>query len=127
MKWVARVLGLTMGLLGQWGGGTAAFPAVAEFHFVRMEYRDLPGMRRFGGGRDWPKADAHFAQGVRRLTRIDNGVPIHLPLTDNGAAGGIRDYGANVYPVIAALTAGGGWVSRSESASDGAAVAGGLR
>lgn len=88
MKRFLRLFGLAVGLWGQWGGGEAAFPEVAEFHFVRMEYRDLPGMRRFGGGRgwwrqDWPEADAHFAQGVRRLTRIDNGVPIHLPLTDD--------------------------------------------
>lgn len=65
----------------------------AEFKFVRMEYRDHPSVRRpfgrgSGGGRgwweqDWPEADVHFTQGIRRLTRIDTGEGIHLPLTDD--------------------------------------------
>jgi len=60
----------------------------AEFHFIRMEYVDLyRGGRGFGFGRgwwmqDWPEADVHFAQGIRRLTRIDIGEGRHLPLTD---------------------------------------------
>lgn len=55
----------------------------AEFHFLRVEYRDLPTARRyFGGGRgwwmqDWPEADAHFTQGIQRLTRIDIGEGRH--------------------------------------------------
>jgi hypothetical protein len=32
---------------------------------------------------DWPEADVHFTQGVRRLTRIDTGEERHLPLTDD--------------------------------------------
>ncbi|MGH9721940.1 MAG: DUF4159 domain-containing protein [Bryobacteraceae bacterium] len=64
------------------------FPATAEFHFLRVEYVDLFTSRRGFGGRgwwmqDWPEADAHFAQGVRRLTRIDIGEGKHLPLTDD--------------------------------------------
>ena len=61
----------------------------AEFRFVRMEYRDHSRARRgFGGYRgwwqqDWPEADVHFTQGIRRLTRIDTGEGIHLPLTDD--------------------------------------------
>ena len=58
----------------------------AEFHFVRVEYTDLGGMnRRFGRGwwrQDWPEAETHFAQGIKRLTRIDVGEGVHLPLTD---------------------------------------------
>jgi hypothetical protein len=58
----------------------------AEFHFVRVEYTDLAGMnRRFGRGwwrQDWPDAEIHFAQGIRRLTQIDVGEGIHMPLTD---------------------------------------------
>ncbi|MEZ5403715.1 MAG: DUF4159 domain-containing protein [Bryobacteraceae bacterium] len=59
-----------------------------EFRFVRVEYKDLPGTRRFFGSRgwwmqDWPAAEVHFTQGVRRLTRIDTGDGIHLPLTDD--------------------------------------------
>jgi hypothetical protein len=63
------------------------FPSSAEFHFVRLEYTDLFGARRgpFRGWwrQDWPEADAHFTQGVRRLTRIDVGEPVHFGLTDD--------------------------------------------
>ena len=59
----------------------------AEFHFLRMEYVDLFNSRRgFGRGwwrQDWPEADIHFTQGVRRLTRIDIGEQNRLPLTDD--------------------------------------------
>ncbi|MEZ5366353.1 MAG: DUF4159 domain-containing protein [Bryobacterales bacterium] len=58
----------------------------AEFHFLRVVYRDLPGMnRRFGRGwwrQDWPEAEMHFAQGIQRLTQIDVGEGLFLPLTD---------------------------------------------
>jgi hypothetical protein len=59
----------------------------AEFHFIRVEYLDLFTARR-GWGRgwwrqDWPEAEIHFSQGVRRLTRIDTGDERHLPLTDD--------------------------------------------
>lgn len=59
----------------------------AEFHFIRVEYVDLFTARRgFARGwwrQDWPEADIHFTQGVRRLTRIDTGQERHLPLTDD--------------------------------------------
>jgi hypothetical protein len=65
----------------------SAFPVQAEFRFVRMEYNDYAGARRgFRRGwwmQDWPEADAHFAQGVRRLTRIDIGESEHLRLTND--------------------------------------------
>lgn len=66
-----------------------------EFHFVRMEYTDLPQYhRRFGRSSrdgvgtgwwlmDWPAAENHFTTGVRRLTRIDAGDPRHFRLTDD--------------------------------------------
>jgi hypothetical protein len=66
----------------------------AGFHFVRLEYTDLPQFHR-GWGRssrdgmgsgwwlvDWPAADNHFTTGIERLTRIDTGDPRHLRLTD---------------------------------------------
>jgi hypothetical protein len=80
------------------GGGDEAqsvFPKDAEFHFVRMEYTDLPQYRRgFGfvsrdgraGGwwaQDWPDAEEHFSAGVQRLTRIEVGDPRHMGLTDS--------------------------------------------
>lgn len=65
---------------------TVDFPDKAEFHFVRVEYTDLPGMRRgFSRGwwrQDWPEADIHFTQGIARLTRVDIGDPKHFRLSD---------------------------------------------
>ena len=67
----------------------------AEFHFLRVEYTDLPQYHRGFGyssrdGRgtgwwlmDWPDADNHFTRGLQRLTRIDTGDPRHLRLTDD--------------------------------------------
>src|ERR1700682_968492 len=31
----------------------------------------------------WPYADDHFSAGVKRLTRIDTGEPLHMRLTDD--------------------------------------------
>jgi hypothetical protein len=58
----------------------------AEFHFARMIYRDRPEYRRFGGGwwqQDWPRAETHFLESVRRLTRVDAGEPVVIQLTDD--------------------------------------------
>ncbi|HLW75711.1 MAG TPA: DUF4159 domain-containing protein [Bryobacteraceae bacterium] len=71
------------------------FPRDGEFHFIRLEYTDLPQFhRRFGYASrratgtgwwivDWPDADEHFSAGVRRLTRMDVGEPRHLRLNDD--------------------------------------------
>lgn len=76
-------------------GPRPAFPREGEFHFIRLEYTDLPQFhRRFGfasrGAQgegwwlvDWPDADDHFSLGVQRLTRIDVGEPRHFRLTDD--------------------------------------------
>ena len=70
-------------------------PRPAEFHFIRLEYTDLPQYhRRFGYSSrdgagtgwwlvDWPAADNHFTSGISRLTKIDAGDPRHLRLTDD--------------------------------------------
>jgi hypothetical protein len=67
----------------------------AEFHFLRMEYTDMPEYHRGYGfsGRyamgngwwmmDWPDAERHFTRGVQRLTRIDSGDPRHMRITDD--------------------------------------------
>jgi hypothetical protein len=67
----------------------------AEFHFLRVQYTDLPQYhRRWGYASregegtgwwlvDWPAADNHFTTGVQRLTRIDTGDPRHLRITDD--------------------------------------------
>ncbi len=72
-----------------------ALASEAEFHFIRLEYADLPQYhRRFGFSSrsgngegwwmmDWPDADDHFTLGVRRLTRVDVGQPLHLGLRDD--------------------------------------------
>jgi hypothetical protein len=56
-----------------------------EFHFVRVIYTDLGQNRRWGGGwwqQDWPRAETHFLESVRRLTRVNAGDPVALRLTD---------------------------------------------
>lgn len=63
------------------------YASKAEFHFIRLEYVDLFTSRR-GWGRgwwmqDWPAAEIHFAQGIRRLTRLDIGEWRHLRITDD--------------------------------------------
>jgi hypothetical protein len=66
----------------------------AEYHFLRVEYTDLPQVHRgFGFASrsgtgtgwwmvDWPDADEHFTTGISRLTRIDVGDPRHVRLND---------------------------------------------
>ncbi|MGA2725024.1 MAG: DUF4159 domain-containing protein [Bryobacteraceae bacterium] len=75
--------------------GPAIPVRAAEFHFIRVEYTDLPQYHRgfgyasrdgLGSGWwivDWPAADNHFTSGIQRLTRIDTGDPRHLRLTDD--------------------------------------------
>jgi len=65
-----------------------------DFHFIRIEYRDIYyAQRGFGFGSrsgmgrgwwmvDWPEADDHVSSGIKRLTRIDIGEPRHISLTD---------------------------------------------
>ena len=87
---------LLVTLAGAWSQvpeKSEALLPTSEYHFVRLEYVDRAGARRGWGGRgfgrpgwwrqDWPEAEIHFAQGVRRLTRIDTGDGVHLPLTDD--------------------------------------------
>jgi hypothetical protein len=84
-----------IGFAGHDEGPKAVFSQSAEFHFIRVEYTDLPQYhRRFGYASrnatgdgwwivDWPDADEHFTSGIQRLTRIDAGDPRHLRLTDD--------------------------------------------
>jgi hypothetical protein len=103
------ILVLAVGAMAQRGGfggrggcveGTSeaplpAFPPLGEFHFIRMQYTDLPSHHRGYGFAsrnaqgngwwivDWPDADFHFSEGVKRLTRIDTGAPLQMSLTDD--------------------------------------------
>lgn len=84
-----------LGFEGHDEGPDPVFPAKGEFHFIRVEYTDLPEFHRgFGfasrNGRgngwwlvDWPDADNHFSLGVERLTRVETGAPLHMSLTDD--------------------------------------------
>jgi hypothetical protein len=100
---IAGLLGLAAVAFSQRFGGfrgnasqaiESEFSPNAEFHFLRMEYRDNTGNRGFGFGsrrgrgdgwwaQDWPDADEHFSKGVQRLTRMDVGDPQHVSLTDD--------------------------------------------
>ena len=84
----------------------------SEFYFARVAFGVHGG--RYGGGRDepwlrdWPEAEHHFMQGVRRLTRIDAAkVNRQVNLTDDA----IFDY-----PVIYAVNV-GYWHLSDEEAS----------
>jgi hypothetical protein len=97
----AAILGIALAALAQRlqihhsENPNPTFPARAEFHFIRVEYTDLPQYhRRWGYASrgatgegwwmvDWPDADEHFSMGVQRLTRIDTGDPRHFRLTDD--------------------------------------------
>jgi Domain of unknown function (DUF4159) len=84
-----------IGFAGHDEGPQAVFSQNAEFHFIRVQYTDLPQYhRRFGFASrnaegdgwwmvDWPDADEHFTSGIQRLTRIEAGDPRHLRLTDD--------------------------------------------
>jgi hypothetical protein len=86
---MARLLALLLAF-GAWAEPPAA-PG-GEFHFLRLEYTDSPRFRRpFGMGRgrgwwmqDWPEAEMHFNQGIRRLTRIEAGETRHAGLKSDG-------------------------------------------
>jgi hypothetical protein len=55
-------------------------PPDAEFHFIRLEYRDYG---RSWWMQDWPDAEENFAAGIKRLTGMDVGTNRHVPLTDD--------------------------------------------
>jgi hypothetical protein len=65
-------------------------PAPAEFHFARMIYVDYSGARGFGRGfgrgwwrQDWPEAEDHFTENLKRLTRVNAGESVTIDLTDD--------------------------------------------
>ena len=94
LLFVAVALAQRFRFQGHDEGPRATFPATGEFHFIRMEYTDLPQYHRGWGFAsrdangsgwwvmDWPDADDHFTSGIERLTRIQVGAPEHFSLTD---------------------------------------------
>jgi hypothetical protein len=102
MAAAAALLLISAGALAQRGRfrqerdeDTPAPVHAAEFHFLRLEYTDLPEYHRGWGFSsregtgsgwwlvDWPAADNHFTTGLQRLTRIDTGDPRHFRLADD--------------------------------------------
>ena len=108
-RWLIVLLTVAIAVAQRFGGGRGGGfqreengdddqlppPRPAEFHFVRLEYTDLPQFHRRwgyssrdGAGTgwwlvDWPAADNHFTSGINRLTKIDAGDPRHLRLEDD--------------------------------------------
>ncbi len=91
----ACVLAQRIDFEGHDDGPPPNFPATGEFHFVRLEYDDLPQYHRrwgyasrSGQGNgwwivDWPDAENHFTSGVERLTRVASAAPLHMRLADD--------------------------------------------
>jgi hypothetical protein len=87
--------GFAGGLNSPSSGPLPTFPAAGEFHFLRTEYTDLPNHSRGYGFAsrnargngwwvvDWPDSDYHFSEGVKRLTRVSTGEPVHMRLMDD--------------------------------------------
>lgn len=83
--WIAAlVVALALPLVGQFGRrGRRSYPpgmgwadesVRAEFFFTRLAYSDGGGGRGWGRGAwttDWPDAEYHLMQGVKRLTVLD--------------------------------------------------------
>jgi hypothetical protein len=103
---VLSAVGLAQRFGGGFGGGgirftghgegpAPDFPKRGEFHFIRLEYTDLPQFHRgwgFGSRNgegsgwwivDWPDSDEHFSTGVQRLTRVETAEPLHMRLGDS--------------------------------------------
>jgi hypothetical protein len=82
----------------------------SEFRFVRLAYSDMSG--GFGGRErwltDWPEAEQHLMDGVRRLSRI-NADPEGIQLT-------IMDERLFDYPWVYAVEVGGWLLTETEAA-----------
>ena len=107
-------------------GERPASTARHEFQIARLIWSNSGGMDRgfgFGGGRPWwaidyPEAEFHFIQGIRRLTRIDTAEDsIHLRATDEA----LFDY-----PWLFAQQVGRWQLSDEEAAGAGVSAARGF-
>lgn len=79
---VALLLAVGCGALAL---GATAQPGLPQFQFARMVYVDLPQYASFRRGwwqQDWPEAETHFVQNLRRLTRVAAGESVTVRLTD---------------------------------------------
>ena len=85
-------------------------PMQSEFHFARLAFgvngRQFTGYRGEPWLRDWPDAEYHFLQGVRRMTRLDaEGEYRQVSLTNDA----LFDY-----PVIYAVKVGYWYLNKQE-------------
>jgi len=83
----------------------------AEFYFIRLAYSDAGGYRRRGGGAwltDYPAAEIHLLQGLKRLTRLDTGA--------QGRALSIMDAELMDYPWLYAVEVGHWYLNDEEAA-----------
>jgi hypothetical protein len=82
----------------------------SEYHFVRLAYSDMSG--GFGGRErwltDWPEAEQHLIQGIRRLSRINT--------NPEGIQMAIMDDKLFDYPWVYAVEVGGWLLSETEAA-----------
>jgi hypothetical protein len=101
-----------LALLGSdtWSQGGIIEPAsLAEFHFVRLQYADnMEFGRRQRWLTDWPEAETHLLQGVRRLTRLD--------AQADGESLSIMDERLFDYPWLYAVEVGGWLLNETEAA-----------
>ena len=96
-----------------WSSQPLVLPDVrpgAEFHFVRLHYSGNPVF--LGASErwltDWPEAETHLLQGVRRLTRID--------IAEQGNSVSIMDDRLYDYPWLYAVEVGSWQLSDEEAA-----------
>ena len=83
----------------------------AEFHFARLVYSSGMGgwgRRRGGWATDYPEAEYHFMQGVRRLTNID--------ASEDGRLVRPLDYELFEYPWLYAVEVGRWYLDTEEAA-----------
>jgi Domain of unknown function (DUF4159) len=110
---IAATIAIAAGVLGADTWSQSVLPDLtpgAEFHFVRLAYSGNPIF--FGGGErwltDWPDAEQHLLQGVRRLTRIDT--------AEQGNSMSIMDDSLYDYPWLYAVEVGSWSLSDEEAA-----------
>ena len=106
---LAALMAIPVAALCSDSGTTGASNRAAEYQFVRLSYT---GTSLFGGRErwltDWPEAEQHLIQGIKRLTRIDT--------ADDGRTMSIMDEALFDYPWVYAVEVGYWMLSDEEAA-----------
>jgi hypothetical protein len=109
----AAILAAAVAASGDEGRDEEALPT-SEFHFVRLEYGDVGSFGGFPGRGfghwlvDYPAAEYHFTQGVRRLSNID--------IDDEARMLSLKDDALFNYPWLYAVEVGHWYLSDEEAA-----------